>query len=94
MALRTFSPSYAASKLASMHCRTMLPIKMGCGWSHTRNTFSWLTRPKPLAVACSSQQHSLQHERLQSRAEVRCHQLVPSCACDSGASYIVLQLLH
>lgn len=37
---------------APRQCCTMAPTRMGCGWSHTRNTFSWLTRPNPLAVAC------------------------------------------
>jgi hypothetical protein len=49
---RTLRPWYASSMAAAMQCLTTAPTMTGCGWSHTRNTWSWLTRPKPLEVAC------------------------------------------
>ena len=43
--------SYASSTFVARQCATQSEMICGCGWSHTLNTFSWLTYPNPLCVA-------------------------------------------
>lgn len=54
----TFMPSYAPSTSPTLHLLMMLLTSSGCGWSHTLNTFSWLTKPKPLCVAYTARQRA------------------------------------
>ena len=48
---RCLMRSYASSTLFAKQCATQSAMICGCGWSHTLNTFSWLTYPNPLCVA-------------------------------------------